>query len=74
MTGVPVTVVGFASQREPILLGYVGRVRTFVRHKLAKLGLLAAKKQAKKGLVPSSELEHLISVVCIASLLHNLKL
>lgn len=45
--------------------------RSFLIHRLAKIGLLAAQKQAKKGLSHSIKLEPIISVVCIASLLDN---
>ena len=48
--------------------------KDFLIHRLANFGLLAAKKRAKTGLVSSTKLEHLISVVCIASLLDNSKL
>jgi len=46
----------------------------FLKHRLANFGLLAAKKQAKKGLVPSTKLKYLTSVVYIANLLDSSKL
>jgi len=40
----------------------LGTVRKVLTQRLAKIGVLAAKKQAKKGLVPSIKLEYHISV------------